>query len=90
MSEESRTRVQALLGDQRERVRAALSTTSAPETDSAELDGLAVFVVAVTQSLAVLSRAGTPDADLRSVARIACTTVADTLARAKSEGARPS
>lgn len=99
LTEESRTRVQALLGDQRKRVRAALSrpsassdlsAPSAAEIDSAEMDGLAVFVVAVTQSLAVLSRAGTPDADLRSVARIACTTVADTLAQAKSEGTRRS
>nr|WP_261556448.1 TetR/AcrR family transcriptional regulator [Frankia tisae] len=39
---------------------------------------------AVNQSLAVLSRAGTTDADLHSVVRIACTTVAETLARAKA------
>ncbi|MEU5241184.1 hypothetical protein ACH4UR_19430 [Streptomyces lydicus] len=48
------------------------------------LDELATYIVAVNQSLAVLSRAGTPDPELRSVARLACTTVADTLARAAS------
>lgn len=70
---------------QRELVRAALST---PEIDTEEVDDLAVFVVAVTQSLAVVSRAGTPDADLRSVVRTACATVAGALARAKAKGAR--
>ncbi|MGX5182863.1 hypothetical protein ACWKT5_08560 [Streptomyces avermitilis] len=53
--------------------------------DPRTLDELATFVVAVNQSLAVLSRAGTSDAELRSVTRLACTTVADTLARAASE-----
>lgn len=46
------------------------------------LDELATFVIAVNQSLAVLSRAGTSDAELRAVARLARTTVAGTLARA--------
>ncbi|MEV4299724.1 hypothetical protein [Microbispora rosea] len=41
-----------------------------------------MFVVAINQSPAVLSRAGASDAELRSVARLARTTVADTLARA--------
>ncbi|MCZ4507515.1 hypothetical protein O3Q52_04675 [Streptomyces sp. ActVer] len=57
----------------------------AVEADARTLDELATFVVAVNQSLAVLSRAGTSDAELRSVTRLACTTVADTLARAASE-----
>lgn len=84
LTADNRTHVQALLGNQRELVSAALSTA---EIDAEEVDDLAVFVVAVTQSLAVLSRAGTPDADLRSVVRTACTTVADTLARAASRRA---
>ncbi|CAL9285236.1 hypothetical protein [Streptomyces sp. SudanB182_2057] len=46
---------------------------------SPSLDELATFVVAVNQSLAVLSRAGTPDSELRSVARLACSTVANAL-----------
>ncbi|MFD7828618.1 TetR/AcrR family transcriptional regulator [Kitasatospora sp. NPDC059803] len=82
LKEENNAQVRRLLDAQRQRVRTALADSSAaPRT----LDELAVFVVAVTQSLAVLSRAGTPDAELRSVARLACTTVADTLARAASE-----
>ncbi|MER5927704.1 hypothetical protein [Streptomyces mirabilis] len=40
---------------------------------------LATFVVAVNQSLAVLSRAGASDTELRAVARLTCQTVADTL-----------
>ena len=74
--------MRGLLDTQRQRVRAALADSSA---DSHTLDELAMFVVAVNQSLAVLSRAGASDAELRSVARLACTTVADTLARAASE-----
>jgi AcrR family transcriptional regulator len=103
LREENAARVRALLDAQRARVRAALAdtTTAAGAADTADagsttatdapdpetLDDLACYVVAVNQSLAVLSRAGTAPADLRAVARLACTTVADTLARAS---ARPS
>ncbi|WP_033824637.1 TetR/AcrR family transcriptional regulator [Kitasatospora sp. MBT63] len=82
LKEENSAQVRVLLDTQRQRVRAALEDSSA---DTRMLDELATFVVAVNQSLAVLSRAGTSDAELRSVARLACTTVADTLARAASK-----
>lgn len=81
LNPESRTHVQVLLGKQRERVRTALST---PGVGSRDLDDLAAYVVAITQSLAVLSRAERPLDELRAVARIACTTVADNLARTRS------
>ncbi|MEU5835709.1 TetR/AcrR family transcriptional regulator [Streptomyces diacarni] len=84
LKEENGVQVRGLLDTQRQRVRAALADSLA---DSRTLDELATFVVAVNQSLAVLSRTGTSDAELRSVARLACTTVADTLARASSEDA---
>ncbi|MGW3183984.1 TetR/AcrR family transcriptional regulator [Kitasatospora sp. NPDC001119] len=83
LTEESGARVRGLLDLQHRRVRAALADSPA---DARTLDELATFVVAVNQSLAVLSRAGTPDAELRSVARLACATVADSLARAAAEG----
>jgi len=85
LKEENSVRVRALLDSQRVRVRAALEDPAvAPEV----LDDLATYVVAVNQSLAVLSRAGTSEAELRSVTRLACTTVADTLARAMPGGSR--
>ncbi|MER7154301.1 TetR/AcrR family transcriptional regulator [Streptomyces lydicus] len=81
LKEENGARVRGLLDAQHRRVRAALTDSpAAPQV----LDELATYVVAVNQSLAVLSRAGRPDPELRSVARLACTTVADTLARAAS------
>ncbi|WP_236061747.1 hypothetical protein [Actinacidiphila acididurans] len=73
--------MRGLLDAQRRRVRAALADSRA---DARTLDGLAVFVVAVNQSPAVPSRAGASDAELRSTVRLACRTVADTLARAAS------
>ncbi|MEV7977113.1 TetR/AcrR family transcriptional regulator [Streptomyces sp. NPDC086519] len=84
LKEENRTQVRGLLDQQRQRVRTALADSSA---DPRTLDELATFVVAVNQSLAVLSRAGASDAELRSVARLACATVADTLSRAASADA---
>ncbi|ALO99954.1 TetR/AcrR family transcriptional regulator [Streptomyces olivaceoviridis] len=81
LKEENSTHVRGLLDRQRQRVRRALADSSA---DTRTLDELAAFVVAVNQSLAVLSRAGASDAELRSVARLASATVADTLARAAS------
>ncbi|ARH89561.1 TetR/AcrR family transcriptional regulator [Streptomyces sp. MOE7] len=83
LKEENGARVRGLLDAQHRRVRAALTDSPA---DPQVLDELATYVVAVNQSLAVLSRAGRPDPELRSVARLACTTVADTLARAASAG----
>ncbi|MEV0260031.1 TetR/AcrR family transcriptional regulator [Streptomyces sp. NPDC050617] len=82
LQDENSARVRGLLDVQRQRVRAALADSSA---DARTLDELASFVVAVNQSLAVLSRGGASDAELRSVARLACTTVADTLTRAAAE-----
>ncbi|WP_017627616.1 TetR/AcrR family transcriptional regulator [Nocardiopsis chromatogenes] len=76
---ENGAKVRGLLDAQRRRVRAALEGSPA---DPPALDALATYVVAVNQSLAVLGRAGASDAELRSVAELACTTVGDTLARA--------
>ncbi|MER8160523.1 TetR/AcrR family transcriptional regulator [Streptomyces sp. NPDC094472] len=84
LKEENGAKVRGLLDLQHRRVREALAHSSA---DPQVLDELATYVVAVNQSLAVLSRAGTSDAQLRAVVRLACTTVADTLARTTSEGA---
>ena len=86
LEEDSGARVRALLDGQRRRVRAALAHSSA---DGRTLDELATYVVAVNQSLAVLSRAGTPVPELRAVARLARTTVADTLARGAGDDDRP-
>jgi AcrR family transcriptional regulator len=86
LEEDSGARVRALLEGQRRRVRAALAPAPA---EGHVLDELATYVVAVNQSLAVLSRAGTPVSELRAVARLARTTVADTLARAADGGGRP-
>ncbi|MDQ0809119.1 AcrR family transcriptional regulator [Streptomyces sp. B3I7] len=86
LEEDSGARVRALLDAQRRRVRAALARSSA---DGRTLDELATYVVAVNQSLAVLSRAGTPVPELRAVARLARTTVADTLARGAGDDDHP-
>ncbi|MFE4972923.1 TetR/AcrR family transcriptional regulator [Kitasatospora sp. NPDC056651] len=86
LTEESGTRVRGLLALQHQRIRAALACSPA---DARTLDEIATFVVAVNQSLAVLSRAGASDAELRSVTRLACTTVADSLARAAAERDAP-
>lgn len=82
LKEENRAHVRALLDMQRARVRVALAdSTAGPHV----LDDLTTYVVAVNQSLAVLSRVGACEAELRAVVRLACTTVADTLARAAGE-----
>ncbi len=67
--EEDSVQVRGLLDLQRQRVHTALAASSA---DSRTLDELATFVVAVNQSLAVLSRAGASDARaaLRDPARL--------------------
>lgn len=73
---DSRSQVQTLLGTQRARVREALA---GPQVDTEQIDDLASYVVAVNQALAVMSRAGSSDAELRSIARIATATVASAL-----------
>ncbi len=78
LNEENGAHVRALVDAQRARVRGALDGAAA---DPRVLDELALYVVAVNQSLAVLSRAGVPREELRGVTRPACATVADTLAR---------
>ncbi|GGM22348.1 TetR family transcriptional regulator [Streptomyces fumigatiscleroticus] len=76
LSAESGARVRSMIAAQRQRIRTSLADSSA---DCRSLDELATFVVAVNQSLAVLSRIGSPDSELRSVARLACATVADAI-----------
>ncbi|HEY2191867.1 MAG TPA: hypothetical protein VGH76_06125 [Actinomycetospora sp.] len=68
LTDESSAVVGTLLARQRERVGAALAAGGVPAERVAEL---AVFVVAVNQSLAVMSRAGASVEDLRSIARTA-------------------
>ncbi|MEW2167980.1 TetR/AcrR family transcriptional regulator [Streptomyces sp. NPDC007084] len=82
LEEESGAHVRAKVAAQRGRVRGALEgAPAAPEV----LDSLAAYVVAVNQGIALMSRAGTPVAELRTVARLARTTVADTLGRSTAE-----
>lgn len=80
---DTRDRVRALIGKQRRRVELALSRTI---PDLGQRRSLAVYVVGIVQSLAVLSRAGTGPDDLRAVAQLARQTVLDTVARAASPG----
>ncbi|WP_020496680.1 TetR/AcrR family transcriptional regulator [Sciscionella marina] len=70
---ESRALVHDLLARQRERVRGALTGAV---RDATGLDELVGFVVGLNQSLAVLSRAGAAEAELRSIARLGSATVA--------------
>ncbi|MFR0359412.1 TetR/AcrR family transcriptional regulator [Streptomyces sediminimaris] len=76
LKDENSAHVRALLDIQRARVRAALADSAA---EPRVLDELTTYIVAVNQSLAVLSRAGASEAELRGVVRLTCTTVADTL-----------
>jgi AcrR family transcriptional regulator len=69
--------VQEMLHRQHARIRSALGKA---HPDAAVIDELATYVVAVTQSLAVLSRGGATDDQLRSTVRLACRTVARELA----------
>lgn len=82
LTPESKAHVRALLDRQRALVRTALAT---PGADPRALDGLATYVVAVNQSLAVLSRSGSSGAELRAVVRIAVNTVAHQLAAPNPE-----
>jgi AcrR family transcriptional regulator len=81
LSSENSGHVRDLVEVQRQRVRTALTDSPA---DPRVLDELATFVVGINQSLAVLSRAGVADTELRAIARLAVTTVANTLAEADS------
>ncbi|MFC7327991.1 TetR/AcrR family transcriptional regulator [Marinactinospora rubrisoli] len=76
LTSNSAAHVRGLLDLQHARIRAALDD---PHADPAMLDDLATYIVAVNQALAVLSRAGASDAELRAVARLACETVANRL-----------
>ena len=71
------TRVREMLHRQQARVRSALAQA---HSDPALIDELATYVVAVTQSLAVLSRSGMSIEQLRSTVRLACDTIAQKLA----------
>lgn len=70
-------RVREMLHEQRIRVRSALENA---HPDKELLDELATYVVAVTQSLAVLSRGGVSTEQLHATTRLACETVARQLA----------
>ncbi|WP_405864959.1 TetR/AcrR family transcriptional regulator [Streptomyces sp. NBC_00005] len=82
LKEANGAHVRALVDAQRGRVRGALDGAPA---DPRVLDELALYVVAVNQSLAVLSRAGTPEEELRIVIRLACSTLATSLAHPASK-----
>nr|WP_203686501.1 TetR/AcrR family transcriptional regulator [Streptomyces sp. SID14515] len=81
---DSGAHVRKLLDAQRARVRAAFTALDAEDH---VLDELATYAVAVNQSLAVLSRAGVPDAELHSVAALAARTAEGALARPAGHGA---
>ena len=72
----SATYVRQLLGRQYTRVRSALDGADCDPTLKGEL---ATYIVAVTQSLAVLSRGGLSMDQLRSTVHLACETVAQQL-----------
>ena len=74
--------VREMLHKQHARVRSALASHA--HSDEVLIEELATYVVAVTQSLAVLSRGGMSADQLRSTARLAC----DTIARQLAERAR--
>jgi len=69
----SAVRVQEMLRRQHTRVRSALEHA---HSDQGLIDELATYIVAVTQSLAVLSRGGMSTEQLHSTVRLACETVA--------------
>lgn len=76
LGDASRGLLRMLLDSQQQRIGRALATSGAP---ASTIDDLALFVVAVNQSLAVLSRSGSSIEDLRSVAAVAVRAVADAL-----------
>jgi AcrR family transcriptional regulator len=77
LSAASAARVRDLIDRQRSRLRGALGEP--PHLTHGELDDLASFVVAANQGLAVMSRAGAPEPELRAVARQTARTVATSL-----------
>jgi AcrR family transcriptional regulator len=79
LTSDSATHVRRLLDLQHARIRAALDD---PHADPATLDDLATYIVAVNQSLAVLSRASASDSELRAVVRLTCETVSSRLTSA--------
>jgi AcrR family transcriptional regulator len=79
LSAASATRVRELVDRQRSRIRTALGEP--PGASDGELDDLTSFVVAINQSLAVMSRVSAPEAELRAIARLAAGTVATSLGR---------
>lgn len=76
-------RVVEALGAQRDRLRAALAPTG---LDPREADRLALHLAAVNQSLAVMSRAGLPAQELRSIADVAVGAVAHALGHRPAPG----
>lgn len=76
------THVRAMLHQQYARIRSALATA---HPDAALVDELATYVVAVNQSLAVLSRGGVDEQQLRCTVRLACQTIANQLERRGGE-----
>jgi AcrR family transcriptional regulator len=74
LSTASAARVRELVGRQRSRVRVALGEP--PHLAGEELDDLASFVVAANQGLAVMSRVGASETELRAVTRLTVRTVA--------------
>jgi hypothetical protein len=82
LSAASATRVRELVDRQRSRIRAALGEP--PRVSDAELDDLTSFVIATNQGLAVMSRVGAPEAELRAIVGLAVGTVTTAL-----NGGRP-
>jgi len=84
LSPESRDLVRVLLARQHDRVRSVLLSAGLRRAKADELTSL---VVAVNQSLGVLSRAGSPAGELRSVVRATCAAVGDAVQRTGSGSA---
>lgn len=80
LSAASQDLIRAALRRQHARV---LSPLLAGGLDREKAGELASLVVAVNQSLAVLSRAGRPLGELRAVARVTCATVGDAVKSAE-------
>jgi AcrR family transcriptional regulator len=85
LSPESRDLVRVLLARQHDRVRSVLMSAGLRRAKANELTSL---VVAVNQSLGVLSRAGSPAGELRSVVRATCAAVGDAVQRTGSGSAQ--
>jgi AcrR family transcriptional regulator len=77
LSGASAARVRELLDRQRSRVRAALGEPRG--VPDRVLDDVAAFVVAANQSLAVMSRVGSPEPELRAIVALTAGAVASSL-----------